>query len=41
MVEIRRATAADAENILEYCKIIGGENDNLTFGTYVINGSER
>lgn len=32
MVEIRRATAADAENILEYCKVIGGESDNLTFG---------
>ena len=32
MVEIRRATAADAEKILEYCKIAGGETDNLTFG---------
>ena len=32
MPEIRRATASDAEKILEYCKIIGGESDNLTFG---------
>ena len=32
MFEIRKATASDAENILEYCKIIGGESDNLTFG---------
>ena len=33
MIEIRKATASDAENILEYCKIIGGESDNLTFGS--------
>ena len=33
MVEIRKATAADAEKILEYCKIIGEESDNLTFGS--------
>ena len=33
MVEIRKATAADAENILEYCRQIGGESDNLTFGS--------
>lgn len=33
MVEIRKATASDAEEILEYCKQIGGESDNLTFGT--------
>lgn len=32
MVEIRRATANDAENILEYCRIVGSESDNLTFG---------
>ena len=32
MVEIRRATAADAEAILACCKVIGGESDNLTFG---------
>ena len=32
MVEIRKATSADAEKILEYCKLIGGESDNLTFG---------
>ena len=32
MLEIRKATASDAENLLEYFKIIGGESDNLTFG---------
>ena len=32
MAEIRKATPADAESILEYCKCIGGETDNLTFG---------
>lgn len=32
MVEIRKAAAYDAEKILEYCKIIGSESDNLTFG---------
>ena len=32
MLEIRKATAFDAENILEYCQVIGGESDNLTFG---------
>ena len=32
MLEIRKATASDAESILEYCKVIGGETDNLTFG---------
>ena len=33
MIEIRKATPADAENILAYCRIIGGESDNLTFGS--------
>lgn len=33
MVAIRRAAAADAEKILEYCRAIGGESDNLTFGS--------
>lgn len=33
MKEIRKATAADAENILAYCKLAGGESDNLTFGS--------
>ena len=33
MVTIRKATAADAEGILECCKVIGGESDNLTFGS--------
>lgn len=33
MVEIRRAMPDDAEKILEYCKIIGGETENLTFGS--------
>ena len=32
MLEIRKATGSDAESILEYCRIIGGETDNLTFG---------
>lgn len=32
MLEIRKATAADAENLLEYFKTIGSESDNLTFG---------
>lgn len=32
MAEIRKATAADAEKILAYCKIVGEESDNLTFG---------
>ena len=30
---IEKATPADAANILEYLKQIGGETDNLTFGT--------
>lgn len=33
MVEIRRAMPDDAEKILDYCKVIGGETDNLTFGS--------
>lgn len=33
MITIRKATANDAEKILEYCKIIGSESDNLTFGS--------
>lgn len=33
MIEIRKAAAADAEKILDYCKIVGGESDNLTFGS--------
>ena len=33
MVEIRKAEAADAEKLLEYCRQIGGETDNLTFGS--------
>lgn len=28
---IRKANVSDAEAILNYCKIIGGETDNLTF----------
>lgn len=32
MVEIRKAVAADAESILEYCRAVGAESDNLTFG---------
>lgn len=33
MTEIRKATSADAEKILEFCKVIGSESDNLTFGS--------
>ena len=32
MVEIRKALASDAEAILAYCKAVGAESDNLTFG---------
>ena len=32
MIKIRKAIASDAENILEYCKAVGTESDNLTFG---------
>ena len=32
MVNIRRAEAADAEAILAYCRLVGGETENLTFG---------
>ena len=32
MVEIRKARGTDAEKLLEYCRVIGGESDNLTFG---------
>ena len=33
MVTIRRASGADAEQVLEYCRLVGGESDNLTFGS--------
>ena len=29
---IREASAKDAEQMIEYLKIVGGETDNLTFG---------
>lgn len=32
MIEIRKAVPSDAEKILDYCRLIGGESDNLTFG---------
>lgn len=32
MPEIRKASIHDAEKIIEYCKIIGAETDNLSFG---------
>ena len=32
MTEIRKAVVSDAENILKYCKAVGAESDNLTFG---------
>lgn len=31
-IKIEKALPEDAENILEYLKIVGGETDNLTFG---------
>ena len=30
---IVEATKDDAEGIIEYCKIIGGETDNLSYGS--------
>lgn len=32
-VIIRRAAAEDAEKILDCCRAVGGESDNLTFGS--------
>jgi hypothetical protein len=32
MITIRKAVAADAVQLLEFMKRIGGETDNLTFG---------
>ena len=37
MLEIRKATGADADKVLEYCRSIGGESDNLTFGEEGVN----
>ena len=31
-MEIRRASAADAEAVLDCCRQVGGETDYLTFG---------
>ncbi|WOO87667.1 N-acetyltransferase [Mollicutes bacterium LVI A0039] len=31
-IEIRNATANDAQAIIDYCNIVGGESDNLSFG---------
>lgn len=31
MLEIRRATAKDAQAVLNFCKLVGGESDNLTY----------
>lgn len=31
-MDIRKALPSDAEKILEYCKLVGSESDNLTFG---------
>lgn len=39
MIEIRKAAALDAERILEYCKAVGAESDNLTFGAEGISMS--
>ncbi len=32
MITIRKATKDDACKILEYCKKVGSQTDNLTFG---------
>lgn len=32
MIEIREARAADADKMIECCKALGAESDNLTFG---------
>ena len=32
MIEIRKAVPSKAERILDYCKAVGAESDNLTFG---------
>ena len=32
MIEIRKSLPSDAEGILECCRRVGGETDNLTFG---------
>ena len=32
--EIRLATPENAEELLEYLRIVGGESDNLSFGAY-------
>lgn len=32
MIDIRTVSPNDAEQILGYCKTVGGETDNLTFG---------
>ena len=37
---IRKASGRDAAGILEYCRIIGSETDNLTFGSEGIAASE-
>ena len=31
MLEIRQATAKDAQAVLDFCKLVGGESDNLTY----------
>ena len=33
MMKIRKTIGKDASKILEYCKVIGSETDNLTFGS--------
>ncbi len=41
MAEIRKATAADAENILEYCKRIGGVQKQKTAATSILHEDEN
>ena len=31
MLEIRQATTKDAQAVLDFCKLVGGESDNLTY----------
>lgn len=37
---IRKATGEDTKKVLEYCRAIGGETDNLTFGKEGVPFSE-
>lgn len=32
MIEIRKATQFDTEQLIAFCELVGSETDNLTFG---------